>query len=619
MTAKLDPVTLEVVRNALPAVANEMAVDLQRTSYNMMIYEVRDFCTALVNTAGELICQNVGGVSHFVADLGVIITDAMRRYGRHGFTPGDVLITNHQAVAGQHLNNVVIYAPYFCDGELLMFAMVRAHWIDVGGMSTGFGAGPTVADPWVEGLQLDQLKIYEAGNLNETLYRVLKDNIRFPESSLGDMKSQMAACRLAARRMDELFAKYGRDTILAAIARIFDETEAKCRNVVSQLADGVYEAEAALDEDGVTPGEPVPIRAKVTIDKGEMTIDLSGCSQERRAALNSRTLAGARVAYKALTGPLDPVNEGSFRALKVIIPEGNIMMARFPAPMSSWSVIVPMVVDTIVTALAPAMPERVPAGHHGLLGGSVVFFGTHPQTKRRFVVQSIEGGGWGGRPFEDGESGTVSVCQGDVRNGSIEGIELKCPVLVESRALRTDSGGAGKYRGGLGIDMRVRNLVEGKWNFELVKRNQCPPWGLWGGETGEYGMYLLREPAEREFCPARGVHRPVPVGSEVIVRTGGGGGWGDPLERDPIAVRADVQEEFVSARAARERYGVVLREDLSIDHAATQRARDELRSTRRNARQGPASLPGLTRQSIPLAKTKDARVKPAHDDPSEIA
>ena len=353
MTSTLDPVTLEVIRNALPAVANEMATDLQRTSYNMMIYEVRDFCTALINTDGELICQNVGGVSHFVADLGVIITDGMKRYGKDGFKPGDVIITNHQAVAGQHLNNIVIYMPYFYRGELLMFAMVRAHWIDVGGMSTGFGAGPTVADPWMEGLQLDQLKIYEAGELNDTLYRVLKDNIRFPESSLGDMKSQMAACRLAARRMDELFDKYGRDTILAAIAQIFDETETKCRNVVSQLADGVYEAAAALDEDGVTRGEPVPIHAKVTIDGGAMTIDLSGCSKERRAAINSRTLAGARVAYKALTGPLDPVNEGSFRALEVIIPEGNIMMARFPAPMSTWSMIVPMVVDTIVAALAP--------------------------------------------------------------------------------------------------------------------------------------------------------------------------------------------------------------------------------------------------------------------------
>src|SRR6267378_3516868 len=563
MTTPLDPVTLEVIRNALPAVANEMAVDLQRTSYNMMIYEVRDFCTALVGLQGELISQNVGGVSHFVADLGVIVTDGLKRYGKAGFKPGDVIITNHQAVAGQHLNNVVIYAPYFYRGELLMFTMVRAHWIDVGGMSTGFGAGPTVADPWMEGLQLDQLKIYEAGELNETLYRVLKDNIRFPESSLGDMKSQMAACRLAARRMDELFDKYGKDTILAAIARIFAETETKCRNVVAWLPDGSYEAEAALDDDGLRKNEPVRVHAKVTIAKGHMTIDLSGCSGERRAAINSRTLAGARVAYKALTGPLDPVNEGSFRALKVIIPEGNIMMARFPAPMSSWSIIVPTVVDTIVKALAPAMRDHVPAGHHGLLGGSVVFFGVHPKTGRRFVVQSIEGGGWGGRPTEDGEPATVSVCQGDVRNGSIEGIELKCPVLVEGRALRQDSCGAGKYRGGLGIDMHVRNLVEGRWNFEQARRHNCPPWGLWGGKPGESGGYLLRLPGEDEFKPMVGAHIPVPLKAEAIVRTGGGGGWGDPLDREPALVREDVREELVSREAALEHYAVVLNGDLT--------------------------------------------------------
>jgi N-methylhydantoinase B len=577
----LDPVTLEVIRNALPAVANEMAADLQRTSYNMMIYEVRDFCTALIDPEGQLISQNVGGVSHFVADLGVIIVDGMKRYGKQGFAPGDVIITNHQAVAGQHLNNVVIYMPYFYKGELLMFSMVRAHWIDVGGMSTGFGAGPQVADPWLEGLQLDQLKIYEKGKLNETLYRVLKDNIRFPESSLGDMKSQMAACRLAARRMDELFDKYGKATILAAIDRIFDETETKCRNVVAQLPDGVYEAEAAMDDDGVLKGEPVPIRVKVTIAKGEMTIDLSGCSAERRAGINSRTLAGARVAYKALTGPLEPVNEGSFRALKVIIPEGSIMMARFPAPMSGWSIIVPTVVDAIVKALAPAMRDRVPAGHHGLLGGAVVFFGVHPKTKRRFVVQSIEGGGWGGRPYEDGEPATVSVCQGDVRNGSIEGIELKCPVLVEGRSLRQDSCGAGKYRGGLGIDMHVRNLVDGRWNFEQARRRDCPPWGLWGGKPGEAGGYLLRLPGENDFKPMVGAHIPVPLNAEAIVRTGGGGGWGDPTERDPAVVRSDVLEELVSREAALEHYGVVLRDDLTLDETATQQRRDRLRSGRK--------------------------------------
>jgi N-methylhydantoinase B len=570
---KLDPVTLEVIRNALPAVANEMAADLQRTSYNMMIYEVRDFCTALLAPNGDLISQNVGGVSHFVADLGVIIVDGMKRYGKDGFKPGDVIITNHQAVAGQHLNNIVIYMPYFFKGELIMFTMVRAHWIDIGGMSTGFGAGPTVADPWQEGLQLDQIKIYEEGVLDEKMYRILKDNIRFPESSLGDMKSQMAACRLGTKRLDELFTKYGKETVLGAIDKIFAETEQKCRNIVAKLPDGVYEAAGALDDDGLVKDDPVKVHAKVTIKNGHMTIDLSGSSGERKAAINSRTLAGARVAYKALTAPLEAVNEGSFRALDVIIPEGNIMMARFPAPMSGWSAVIPTVVDCIVTALAPAMPDRVPAGHHGLLGGAVVFFGVHPQTGKRFVVQSLEGGGWGGRPTEDGESGTVSVCQGDVRNGSIEGIELKCPVLVEERALRMDSCGAGKHRGGLGLDMRVRNLVEGRWNFEHTKRAKCPPWGLWNGKPGEAGGYLLRLPGESDFTPARGAHVQVPIGAEAITRTGGGGGWGNPLEREPELVRRDVVEEFISAEVALRDYGVVLNAKREVDLEATKRQR----------------------------------------------
>jgi N-methylhydantoinase B len=234
-----------------------------------------------------------------------------------------------------------------------------------------------------------------------------------------------------------------------------------------------------------------------------------------------------------------------------------------------------------VVALAKAMPDRVPAGHHGLLGGSVVFFGLHPKTKRRFIVQSIEGGGWGGRPFEDGESATVSVCQGDVRNGSIEGIELKCPVLVESRALRRDSCGAGRYRGGLGLDMKVRNLVEGKWNFERTRRSKCPPWGIAGGTAGEPGGNLLKLPGEKAFKWITGANIPVPLNSLAIVRTGGGGGWGDPLERDAALVAADAAEGLISRRAAHELYGVVLRASMSLDESATQRLRDRLRSKRK--------------------------------------
>ena len=234
--------------------------------------------------------------------------------------------------------------------------------------------------------------------------------------------------------------------------------------------------------------------------------------------------------------------------------------------------------DAVVAALAPAMQDRVPAAHHGLLGGAVVFFGRHPDTGRNFVVQSIEGGGWGGRPGEDGESGTVSVCQGDVRNATIEGIELKCPVLVEQRALRTDSGGAGEYRGGLGIDVNVVNMVDGRWNFQGSLRRTAPPWGLWGGGTGATHGFLLQEPGDSGFREMDAQGYAVPPHAEVVVRTGGGGGWGDPLNRDPGKVSSDVSEGYVSPEAAERDYGVVLDAGtLAVDSDATA----ELRRARR--------------------------------------
>lgn len=612
MNTRLDPVTLEVIRNAFPAIANEMAVDLQRTSYNMMIYEVRDFCTAVVGVDGQLLSQNVGGVSHFVADLGIIVQDAVAQYGLDGFKPGDVLITNHQKVAGQHLNNIVIHMPYFFEGKLICFPVVRAHWIDIGGVSTGFGGGPSVTDPWMEGLQLDQLKIYDAGELDTVLNKLISDNIRFPEASMGDMRSQIAACRLATRRLDDLYQRYGAETMAAGIEQVFEETERKCRNVVESIPDGVYESEAFLDDDGIEEDDPVRIHAKVTVKGGDMTIDLSGCAGERRAAVNSRTMAGARVAYKCLTAPLEPVNEGSFRALDVVIPEGNIMMARYPAPMASWSTPIPTVVDTILSALAPAAPDRIPAPHHGVLGGgAVVFFGRRTDDGRPFVVQSIEGAGWGGRPYEDGESATVSVCQGDVRNGAIESIEIKCPVIIEQRALRPESAGAGKYRGGFGVDVHVRNLVEGRWNLRRSPRTNHPPEGLWGGETAATSSYYLRQPGENDYTEMN-VHRHlVPAESDVIVRSGGGPGWGDPLERDPARVCRDVSEQLIDADSAKRDYGVVLETgSLKVDAKAT----EKLRAKKAKAR-GVIAKPGETvaptvsggRASVPAAVHKPER------------
>lgn len=580
--APLDVVTLEVIRHVLPAIANEMSYVLQRTSFNMMIYEVRDYCCGLLGVDGRLLAQNTGGVSHFVADLGVVIRDGVARYGADGFRPGDVVITNHQRVAGQHLNNIMIYAPCFAAGELIGFAATRAHWIDVGGLSTGFSAG-NAADPWMEGLQLDQIKLWNAGQLDETAWRIIRDNIRYPESSMGDLKSQMAACRLGGNRLEEIVLRYGREVVERAIAVVFDQAEARCRAVVERLPDGVYEAESFFGGHALDGNQPVRIKVAVTVAGSDMTIDLTQCSPERRQPINARTLAAPLIAYKAITMPRDPVNDGAFRALTVKIQEGNYMMARFPAPMASWGRTLPSVVDTILSALAPILPDRIPAAHLGVLGGTVVFFGSDPATGRRFVTQSIEGGGWGGRPYEDGESASVSVCQGDVHNAPIEKMELRWPILVNRRALRQDSGGPGTFRGGLGLEVEVQGLVRGSWTLGDTGRHRYPPWGALGGAAGLPSDSLLRMPGESAFTHVDLVRHEVPADATAVIATAGGGGWGDPLERDPGRVAADVREEYVSLEAARDQYGVVFEPGShTVDLVATMARRDELRRRRKD-------------------------------------
>src|SRR5580704_794875 len=576
--ARLDPVTLEVLRNALPAIADEMSVDLQRTSYNMMIYEVRDYCCAVLDVEGRLLAQNIGGVSHFVADLGVVIKDCVKRYGVDGFAPGDVVITNHQRVAGQHLNNVCILTPFFFENKLTAFTIVRAHWVDVGGNSTGFGAGTSIIDPWQEGLQFDQIKIYEGGKPDEKMLRMISDNIRFPESSMGDLRSQMAACTLAERRLEELYARYGAETIGIAIERIFDDAERKCRLIVEQIPDGTYHAESFLDDDGVEKGVHVPIVVDVIVKGGDLTIDFTKGSMQRRGGINGRTLAGAYIAYKGLTGALEPVNEGSFRALKVEIQEGNLMMAVFPAPMSSWSRMLPTVVDTILTSLADAMPDRIPAATMGTLGGALAFFGRDTVKNRNFVLQTIEGGGWGARPWEDGESASVSVCQGDVRNAPVETIELKTPVIVRKRSLREGSGGAGAFRGGLGITTTIESLAEGRWSSSQQGRTVLAPWGIRNGGSGRVGEAYIKAAGDADFHREDPFRTLLPAGSSVTIMTAGGGGWGEPLEREPERVRYDVIEEYITRDDARTTYGVVLDAANVVDAGATANLRAQRRT-----------------------------------------
>ena len=280
------PITVEVVRNAIVAYADEMANALSKAAYNMMIYEVRDYCCGLIDTQARMISQNRGGLPIFLADLGVAVADGIARYGLEGFAPGDVIIMNQGEVCGQHLNNVVLYSPCFHGDELVGFAANRAHWVDIGGVRQGFGSYGS-SDIYAEGIQMRSLKIYEAGKRNETLWQIIRDNTRYPDAALGDMRAQIASCQLGARRYAELIARYGRETVEACIAKVWDQAEAAARAVVEKIPDGDYEAESFLDNDGRTLDKPLRVKVKVQVRGSQMTVDFSEMNPQVPGPLNS--------------------------------------------------------------------------------------------------------------------------------------------------------------------------------------------------------------------------------------------------------------------------------------------------------------------------------------------
>jgi N-methylhydantoinase B len=560
---KPDPITVEVVRNAVNAYADEMATALCKSAYNMMIYEVRDFCCGLVDGEAQMISQNQGGLPIFLADLGVAVKDGIDRYGLDGFLPGDVVIMNHGQVCGQHLNNIVIYAPCFHDGKVVAFAASRAHWVDIGGMRVGFGSVETT-EIYQEGIQFRSLKIYEAGKRNETLWQIINDNVRFPEAALGDLRAQVACCQLGIRRFGELLRRYGRDTIERCIGAVWDATERDARAFIAKVPDGAYEAESFLDNDGRSLDVMLRIKVKVTIDGERMIVDFSQMNDQSAGPINSGFsggLAAARVALKCLAQPHAPVNEGCFRPLEIVLPEGKILNAKSPAALGLWSIPLPTVIDTILKALAPVLPDRIPAAHKGDMGGCSI--SGYKPGGQRFLLMNIFGGGWGGRPHEDGESASVSICQGDVRSAPIELQEIQYPFLIERFVLRTDSGGAGRYRGGLGVDLTYRALQNCTANVNC-ERTKDPPWGLNGGKPGAVNKATLirSDGSERELKKATGVT--MQAGDRLTFSTAGGGGWGDPQARDRQSIADDVRAGYISPEAARRDY----RFDGAHDQAA---------------------------------------------------
>jgi N-methylhydantoinase B len=555
--APLDPVTVEVIRRRLVAISDEVDVNITRTAFSPYIYEYKDYAVGIVDANGDLICQCTAGMPVFVADvMRAAVQDGLVLYGSEALHEGDVVVTNYAGTIGQHLNNVTMYTPIYAPQrpQLIGFMVVVMHWIDVGGRDVG-SLSKFATDIFQEGIQFRTVKLHVRGEPVREMYRMIEHNTRFPVEMMGDINSQIGGCLLGRDGVAELVGRYGVETYLGALKTIWDQSEAAARAAIAAIPDGTYAAEAALDDDGLNPG-PLLCKVAVVIKGDEMTIDLSALPAEVKAPMNAGRSGGgstvARLAFRYLLLPEGDANEGTFRPLKLILPEGTIVSARPTAPMGAYNSALPLLIDLVIRALGSALPERVAAAHYGTFS-TLAYAGRHPDNGTFWQCHDSGFGGWGALCGMDGPGPFRTVCHGDTRLIPIELHEASYPFMIESFGLRTDSGGPGQFRGGLGLERRYLMLAPCRISTR-IERTISPAWGVNGGGEGQPGHALI-ERADGTTQAALKEVVMLSAGDRVRIHTGGGGGYGDPRRRDRERVRTDVMRGYVSPHAAREIYG----------------------------------------------------------------
>jgi len=562
----VDPITLEVIRHGIISICDQIDANMTRTAFSPYIYEYKDYAVGFVGVDAQLLAQCTGGMPVFVADsVGMAVRDGLEIYGRENFHKGDVVVCNHAAVQGQHLNNTVMYTPVFAGAngdELIGFFAVNCHWIDIGGSAIG-SVSYSSTDIFMEGLQLRSIKLWSKGEPIEEVYRIIENNTRFPLELLGDIEAQLGGCLLGRDLTQAMADKYGTVVFLGALDMILDQCAAATREKIRAIPDGVYQHEAFLDDDGVRD-ENIPIKVKVIVAGDEMTIDFSEISDQVKGCINSGYYGGgrtcARVAFKYLIATDEPANEGTFRPLKMILPEGKLLSAEPTAAMGLYSIPFPTVIDCIIKALEPALPQRVTGAHFGTFS-SLSFSGKRTDTGAPFKANDSGHGGWGACATHDGAGPFRTMAHGDTRLIPIELQESMYPYRVEEFCLRQDSGGPGKWRGGLGFDKQYVLLAPCElWaNFDRIG---CPPWGVQGAKAAKAGQVLIFKDGKQE---AKLLYKtencPLQAGDRVRMATGGGGGYGSPSERPVELVQRDVIRGFVSLESARDDYGVVIEAD----------------------------------------------------------
>ncbi|HUT66065.1 MAG TPA: hydantoinase B/oxoprolinase family protein [Spirochaetota bacterium] len=580
---KVDPITLEVIRNRLIAASRDIRRTIERAAYSPILYEVVDFSCGILDSEANLVAETPG-LPIFLANLGYAVECTYQTIGRENLMPGDVILCNDPYNGGgTHCPDLTVLCPAFYDDNIQGWAAFRGHTVDMGGIYPG-GWYSNTTEVFQEGFRLPPVKLMVQGKPNEDVLRLIRANTRVPDAVLGDIRAMIAAVRKASQRFYEIIDTYGLEVTRAAISELLDQGERLARAAVGRIPNGTYKAEALLDGDGNDDApldEKVWVRIAIIVEDDEITMDFTGTDPQCRGPMNvpePSTISSARYGFKIITTPDLPSNEGFFRPLKVVIPEKSLLKPRFPAACAMWPAPTTTIPDLILKALAPALPDRVRAGHFGDSMANFLY-GTDPRTKRYYVCAEGDAGGYGGKPYEDGEHAFFSMDLGDTYNVPVEVAEVRYPWRVERFELRQDSGGPGKFRGGLGVIRDYRIIGHNTGLTVTTDRvKYTPPWGLFGGKPGKTNITVVYRNNGKQEKWRKISNLPLDENEVVSFQTGGGGGYGPPLERDPDLVLRDVIDGYVSFESIREDYGVVINKDeMSVDQEATKKLRKELK------------------------------------------
>jgi N-methylhydantoinase B len=571
--ADIDPITREVVQNALAAAADEMALALYRTAYSTIVRDCLDFSTSLCNAEGAMIAQGVTIPLH-LGSVPFALETLFKKFGDQ-IEPGDVFILNDPFEGGMHIPDIFIVQPVFWEGRRVAFAVSTAHHLDLGGRLPGSSACDNT-EIFQDGFRIPWLKLYRRGAPDETLFALLRANIRVPHLTIGDLRAQLAACHIGERSVHDLIRRYGPERFSRCADDLIAYTERLVRAEIASWPKGSHTFTDYMDSDGCG-GPPVRIQVTITVEGDTLTADFTGTSPQVRGAINSTlsfTASVVALCVRSVMREEIPNTAGLFRPLRIIAPPGTVVNGTMPAASSMRGVTGFRMTDVVFGALAGLLPDRVLAAGEG--GNTLVILGGQRPNRTPYVYYELLSGTWGARPDRDGNDGLCNPAN-VASNIPVEQAECEYPVRIERYGLVRDSGGAGKYRGGMAVEREWR-LLEGEAHLAIRSdRRDHRPYGLYGGQPGTPSINRLYRGEAEEVLPTM-ISTTMRAGEHLYHKQAGGGGWGDPLVRPAADVARDVRNGRVSVAAARAEYGVVIdAHTLEVNEPATLQLREALR------------------------------------------